>query len=41
LLQREYLQHDIFKDALFETTEYLQFEEAVAMAVGTAREEDP
>jgi len=41
LLRREYPQHDIFKDALFETTEYLQFEEAVAVAVGTAREEDP
>jgi hypothetical protein len=41
LLQRKYPQHDIFKDALFETAEYLQFKEAIAMAIGTAREEDP
>jgi hypothetical protein len=40
LLQRKYPQHDIFKDALFETAEYTQFEEAVAKATG-AREEDP
>ena len=41
LLRREYPQHDIFKDSLFETPEYIQFEEAVARAVGAAREEDP
>jgi hypothetical protein len=31
----------MFKNALFETTKYIQFEEAVAVAVRTAREEDP
>src|SRR5208282_5596829 len=31
----------MFKDPLFETPEYMQFEEAVAVAVGAAREEDP
>jgi hypothetical protein len=41
LLRREYPQHDIFKDPLFETPEYIQFEEAVAVAMGAAREEDP
>lgn len=41
LLRREYSQHNIFKDSLFETPEYIQFEEAVAVAVGAAKEEDP
>jgi len=41
LLRREYPHHDIFKDPLFETGEYIQFEEDVAVAVGAAREEDP
>jgi len=41
LLQHKYLQHNIFKDALFETTEYLQFKEVIAVAIRTAREEDP
>jgi hypothetical protein len=31
----------MFKDPLFETLEYIQFKEAVAVAVGAAREEDP
>jgi hypothetical protein len=31
----------MFKDPVFETLEYIQFEEAVAVAVGAAREEDP
>jgi hypothetical protein len=33
-------QHDIFNDPFFETPEYIQFEETVAVAVGAAREED-
>jgi hypothetical protein len=31
----------MFKDPLFETLEYIQFKEAVAVAVRAAREEDP
>jgi hypothetical protein len=31
----------MFKDPLFETLEYIQFKEAVAVAIGAAREEDP
>jgi hypothetical protein len=34
-------QHNIFKDPLFETTEYIQFKEAVAVATRAVREEDP
>ena len=41
MLRCEYPQHNMFKNALFETTKYIQFEEAVAVAVRTAREEDP
>jgi hypothetical protein len=37
----QYLQHDIFKDAFFETAKYIQFKEAVATAVARAKEEDP
>jgi len=41
LFRREYPDHDIFNNPLFETLEYKQFEEDVATAVGAAREVDP
>jgi Transcriptional activator of glycolytic enzymes/Centromere DNA-binding protein complex CBF3 subunit, domain 2 len=41
LLRREFPQHDLFGDPIFKTPEYIQFEEAVTTAVGTAKEEDP